>query len=240
MKQLRMLALSLALVGAAVSVKAQTLDEVVSKHISALGGADKLKSLKSQVMEGKMHLQGMELPFKSIIIQNKGMRVEFEVMGTKNIQVATTTGGWNFLPVQQQTEPVDANPDDIKDISQEVDLAGELFDYKTKGSTAELIGKETIEGQELYKIKLTRKDASVSSYYLDAKTYYIAKRVSPKTIQGQEVEITENLTDYKKTSDGFVYASQVEQQPMGIKMSFEKVQYNGPVDEKVFEKPAKK
>lgn len=240
MKQFRMLALSILLVGAAVSTKAQTVDEVVSKHITAMGGEEKLKSLNSQIAEGTMSIQGMDLPLKVINLNKKAIRIEFEAMGTSNIQVITNTGGWMFLPIQQQAAAVDSDPADLVDSQRDLDLTGELVDYKAKGNTAELIGKETIDGQELYKIKLTRKDGSITNYFVDATTWYVTKRTSSKSIQGQDIEVVENISDFKKTPEGFVYAAAIEQLPMGMKINFTKVQINPVLDEKIFEKPAAK
>lgn len=237
MKKLRAFTLSLALAGAAVSAQAQTVDEVVDKHVNALGGAEKIKSIHSQVSEGTMAIQGMEIPLKVSVIHKKGMRVEFEVMGTNNITVITPTSGWLYMPVNQQPAPVDADENSIKEAKTELDLTGELFDYKNKGNKAELAGKETEQGQELYKIRLTRKDSTFTDYFLDANTYYVVKKISKKNANGQEVEVTENISNYKKTGDGYVYAETFEQQPLGMKMTFSRVQINSPVDEKIFEKP---
>jgi hypothetical protein len=154
--------------------------------------------------------------------------------------VITDKGGWMFLPIQQQQAPVDSDPADLVDSQRDLDLTGELVDYKAKGHTAELIGKETIDGQELYKIKLTRKDGSVTNYFVDGTTWYVTKKTTTKSIQGQDIEVVENISDFKKTDDGFVYAAAVEQLPMGMKINFTKVQINPVLDEKIFEKPAAK
>lgn len=238
MRKLSMLTLSLALVALTITTKAQTIDEVVGKHIEAMGGADKIKAVKSQSTEGTMEIQGMEFPFKTWSVHNTAMRIDFDAMGTTNTQVVSTSGGWMFMPVQQQQAPVDSDPETVKEAASELDLTGELFDYKAKGHTAELIGKETLEGQELYNIKFTRKNGTVSTILMDAGTYLINKRITNKNIQGQEVEITEVLSNYKKTEDGYVYAATIEQLPMGMKMNFGKYEYNPAIDVKMFEKPA--
>ncbi|RPD39061.1 outer membrane lipoprotein-sorting protein [Chitinophaga barathri] len=236
MKNFLMLTLAVTLTGTAVSTKAQTVDEIVEKHITAMGGKDKLAAIKSTTTEGTMEVQGMEFPFKATIINKRGMRIEFEAMGTKNVQVATTTGGWNLLGVQQQTEPVDVPAESLKEIGPDLDIEGELVNAKEKGHTLELIGKEPIDGgAELYKIKLTRKDGNVANYFIDTKTYYITKRSA--NMGGEEA--INSLLDYKKTDDGYAYATVVETQPTGVKVKVNKITFNPPVDEKIFDKPAK-
>lgn len=235
MKHYLMLTLAAALTTAAVGTKAQTVDEIVSKHITAMGGKDKLGALKSSVTEGTMEVQGMEFPFKATIINKRGMRIEFDAMGTKNIQVATTTGGWNLLGVQQQTEPVDVPAESLKEIGPDLDIEGELVNAKEKGHTLELVGKETADGAELYKIQLTRKDGNVANYFIDTKSYYITRR----SVQMGGQEAINTLLEYKKTDDGYAYASVVETQPTGVKLKVTKMLFNSPVDEKIFEKPVK-
>ena len=42
----------------------QTADEIIDKNTKAMGGIEKLKSINSVVMEGKVNAQGMEIPIK--------------------------------------------------------------------------------------------------------------------------------------------------------------------------------
>ncbi|WP_109694732.1 LolA family protein [Chitinophaga deserti] len=240
MKRFLGLAITIALSGAAISSQAQTADEIIAKHQAAMGGDAKLKSLKSLYSEGTMSVQGMDFPFKITVLSNTAMRVEFEAMGTTNIQVATPTGGWFLLPVQQQTEPVDANPDDMKDIGSELDLEGELVDAKAKGHTVELVGKDASDGPEQYKFKLTRKNGSVAHYFIDPATFFITKRVTTGNVQGQEMTLVTKLSDYKKTSDGYSYAAKIEQSPMETVVVLTKVTANPPVPDSTFQKPAAK
>ena len=60
---------------------AQTADEIIDKYVQALGGKDKLTSIQSIVMQGKVSAQGMEIPVSTTILNNKGSKVEFSVMG---------------------------------------------------------------------------------------------------------------------------------------------------------------
>lgn len=239
MKRILGLTITLALSGAALSVQAQTADEIISKHQTAMGGEAKLKAIKTMTAEGNLAVQGMEFPFKMAVINNTGMRMEFEAMGTHNVQVATPTGGWFLLPIQQQTEPVDAKAEDMKEVGSELDLEGEMIDAKAKGHSLEMVGKETADGKEMYKLKLTRKNGTTAYYFIDATTFYIVKRLNTATVQGQEMEIVTKLSEYKKTDDGYVYASVIEQSPMETKVVLNKVVMNPELSASILEKPAK-
>ncbi|WP_323825109.1 hypothetical protein, partial [Pseudomonas aeruginosa] len=45
------------------SVSAQTADEIIAKYITAIGGADKWRQIKSLKVEGQAEVQGLAIPF---------------------------------------------------------------------------------------------------------------------------------------------------------------------------------
>jgi hypothetical protein len=100
-KSLVLAALSLV----SITAVAQTAEEIVAKNIAAMGGIDKLKSIKSVKMEGSLSAQGMDIPMTITKLQDKGLRLDIEVMGTANYQVANASKGVIFMPVMGHTEP---------------------------------------------------------------------------------------------------------------------------------------
>jgi hypothetical protein len=46
----------------AFNASAQTVDEIIDKHIEAVGGKDKIAALKSVRMETNLSIQGMDIP----------------------------------------------------------------------------------------------------------------------------------------------------------------------------------
>ena len=79
MNTLRMTILSfvLLLIVAAPHAKAQTADEIIAKYCDAMGGKDKLLSIKSVYMEGvAVMANGMEIDTKSWKVKDKLFRQE--------------------------------------------------------------------------------------------------------------------------------------------------------------------
>jgi len=124
---------------------AQTVDEVVAKHIEAMGGKDKLASLKSVYMETVSVMNGNEATAKLWKVNNQLMRREFNFgMGTVTM-VMTDKEGWSSNPRSGgKFEPLPA--DVVLSQQSELDCAGPLVDYASKGNKAELIGKEDRNG----------------------------------------------------------------------------------------------
>lgn len=215
---------------------AQTADEIINKHITAVGGMDAWKKVNSIISTGTLQIQSAEIALSQTILNNKGSRLDISAMGMNGYQIVTPTAGWNFMPFQGQKAPEPITADDLKESQDQLDIQGSLVDYKTKGHTVELLGTEDIEGVEAHKLKVTLKNGKVQTLYLDPKTFYVIRQVSKQKANGKEVDVTTNLSNYQKLPDGIVV-------PMSVTLPFgewvvTKVEVNKPIDENIF-KPAK-
>ena len=223
----------------------QTVDEVISKHIEAMGGAEKLKSLKSVYMEGVAVMQnGNEMTSKVYKVQDKLVRREIEFGMGSVTMIVTDKEGWASNPrTGGAFEPL---PKEALEGQQlELDIAGPLVDYAAKGHKAELVGKETVGTTEAYKIKLTPKTGKDVIYFIDTKDHYIVRQTvkggmlgGGRGNQGADAEVNINYADYKKTPEGYVFPYTVSMGNSGNNMNYEKIEVNKPVDDKLY-KPVK-
>lgn len=217
---------------------AQTADEIVAKHVEAMGGADKLKSITNIVTESSIAVQGMEIPNKSIVIVGKSLRTESTIMGNAMVQVLHGDKGWKIMPsmLGGSGEPEDLSAEEIKPLTGQLDPFGSLYNYQEKGNKVELVGKEKVDKKDMFHLKVTDKNGIVSDQYLDASTYLLYKAVT--TVAGQTNEII--LSNYT-TTEGIKMANTVDiTSPMGaFTLVTSKTVLNGAVDEKVFAKPTK-
>jgi len=218
----------------AFNASAQTVDEVIDKHIEAMGGKEKLSSLKSLRMETNLSVQGMDIPVIQTRVHNVGQRVDISAMGMEGFVITTPTAGWTFMPFMGQTAAEAMPEDQVKESIDELDLQGSLLNYKEKGHTVELVGKEAVDGTEAYKIKLTTKGGKVRTFFIDPKNYYIIRTVAKATVNGQEQEVTINFADFKKTEEGYVFPHSIGGAFGQGDMTVTKIEVNKPVDEKIF------
>jgi hypothetical protein len=218
----------------AISVKAQTADEIVSKYIDAIGGKEKIKQITSVYMEGSIQVMGNESPTTITILNGKGYKSESDFNGQKAIQCYTDKGGWAMNPMGGGgAEPM---PDEAyKAGKDQINVGGALLDYAANGSTVELQGKEG----SAYKLKFVTKDKDVTTYFIDAATYYLTKVVRKGNMMGQEVEITIQFADYKKTDFGYVvpFTINMDLGQFQLSTTFKKAEINKPVDPAVFVMP---
>jgi hypothetical protein len=221
-------------------VQAQTADEIINKHIDAIGGKDKVNSVKSIYLESTLEVMGNEAPSTTYIISGKGYKSETDFNGQKIISCVTDKGGWTLNPMMGQTAPEALPEDQAKAGQSQLQIGGPLFDYASKGSKVELQGKEDVNGVSAHKIKLTTKDSVVSTYYIDPNTYYIIKAISKTNAGGQEGETTVVFSDYQKTDVGFVFPMAQEiTLPQGFTLTIKhkKIEVNKEIDPKIFEMP---
>jgi len=221
-----------------VAVRAQTADEVVNKYIDALGGKAVLSSVKTLYVEASVEVMGTELSSIISVVSGKGYKNESDFNGTKITQVVTDKGGWSFNPMVGQTAPAALTDEQVKAAQPQLQIGGALVDYAGKGYKVELIGKDTAMGGE-YKIKLTGPTGLEATYYINAKTYLMDKEVDKVSAQGQEVEVTNTYSDYKKTDVGFMVPGtrQVVVPQYTLNITAKKIEVNKTIDPAIFDMP---
>jgi hypothetical protein len=232
---MKKLLLSLSVLASGFMVSAQSADEIVDKHIAAIGGKENWNKVNSMVMEGSLNVMGREVGVKITQVHNKGSRQDISVAGMSGYEITTPTGGWVFMPFQGQAKPEPIPADAVKEALDDLDLHGNLVDYKAKGHSVELLGKEDVEGTECYKLKVNRKNSGEQTIFVDPDSYLIVRAITKRKAMGQEMEMTSNLSDYKEVN-GVKVPFSVSQQ-FGT-VVFSSVKINEPVDEKLFAAPS--
>jgi hypothetical protein len=215
--------------------QAQNLDEIVNKHIEAIGGKanwDKIKNLK---MECTMKAQGADIKINVCQVDKVASRQDVELMGMKGYSIITKTEGWNYMPFQGQTKPEAMTADDVRNAQDDLNIRDEFLTYKELEKKIEYVGKDDIEGLECHKIKMTDKNGQETTYFMDSDSYYVIRQVEKVKANGKEMENTTSFSNFEKRNEGIVY-------PMAIAggwgaMDIVKLEFNVPIDENLFKLP---
>ncbi|NOY38569.1 MAG: outer membrane lipoprotein-sorting protein [Chlorobi bacterium] len=221
-----------------VSGQAQTLDEVLAKHFEA-SGQKNLSAAKTIRISGKVVQMGMELPMVMKIKRPKKFRMEAEMQGQKMITAFDGENGWMIAP-WISPDPQDLAGEQLKQAKEQADIDGDLYHYAEKGHTAKLLGKEDMEGTEVYKIQLNKKNGDTQYYYIDADSYILLKVTTKTQRQGNELEV-ENIFGNYKMINGVAMPMSIETKVMGqsSQIVFDSVQFNIDLPDSLFTKPEK-
>src|SRR5258706_4927290 len=139
----------------AVGLRAQTADEIIAKYFENTGGLDKWKSVQAVKMIGKLNQQGQEFPmvimslkdgrqYQSITFQGKEIK--------QQVYDGTTLWSHNFINMKGEKSDAEATENFKTNLGSEFPIP--FMGYKEKGFKVELLGKETVEGTETFKVKL--------------------------------------------------------------------------------------
>lgn len=238
------LCILIAAAAAVLPATAETLDEILDRHFAAVGGKDKLAAVQSAKLAGKQQMGPQEVTFTIYWKRPDKIRVESTIQGMTAIQAYDGTQGWMVMPFLGKTEPEAMTGDDLKAIQDQADvIEGPLFNWKEKGHQAELIGKESVEGTDAWKVKVTRKSGEVSYTYFEAESMLQMKGERTVKRGDQEIELEGSMGDYKEVG-GILFPHSIEQKqkgaPAGGMVTIESLTLNTEIDESIFTMPAKK
>src|SRR5665213_1501191 len=164
--------------------QAQTVDEIIAKNIEARGGLDRLKAIKTTRSSGEFAAGGFRAAFVQENKRPSKVREEETIQGMTAIDAYDGKIAWRVSPFEGRKDPDLISEDDRKPLIEDADIEGMLVDYKNKDHRAELMGHDTVEGTDCYKIKLTLASGDVRYYYIDADTFMELKVETERNIRG--------------------------------------------------------
>jgi outer membrane lipoprotein-sorting protein len=209
--------------------QAQTADDIIDKSLDAVGGKDKLASIKTLYKEGTINARGNIIQMKSWNVNKADMRAENVVGGMMSYTIIRTDSGWSYSPRRGQKTPEPLTRDAVKLAQFGLDIQSPLLNYKEKGYTLKYLGKsDEVDGSDAYKLELTVNDSLRVTYFIDPDSYFIMRT---KTISKQNGRTNTSISDYSnyhKTADGYTFPMQLN----NIKYSLIKV--NGDMDPSLF------
>lgn len=165
--------------------QAQTAEEIIDKYIEVLGDKKKLTSLKSakRVFKTDNELGGSG---SVIIVVGQGARVESEMLFGTSLSIVNKKKGWTIIntPLSEKPEVKEMNEADRSlsfpsvdlDIDKILpwDIISSYIRYgASRHTTLTLLGKETIDGKECFKIKI--KYVNTETWYIDSNTWHLVR-----------------------------------------------------------------
>lgn len=164
--------LSLVAVAFAFAANAQTADEILAKYFENTGGLEKWKALQGIKISAKVNQGGLEIPLEMVQLKDGRQMTTITFQGKEikqGVYDGSTLWATNFINMKAEKSDAEATENFKQDIGEFPDP---FLNYKERGLKVELLGKETVDGSETFKIKLTKKPIKVDGKVTDNVVYF--------------------------------------------------------------------
>lgn len=225
---------------------AQTADEIVEKHLAAIGGREALGRIRSRVSSGKVtvttpvgDLAGTVEAFAKAPDKSRTLiKVDVTALGAgivTNDQRFDGTSGYIIDTLNGNREITGAQLDALKNNG----FPTAWLDYRARGHAVALTGKETLGDRPALVLEVTPKTGPKMRSWVDAETYLIVKTsVTVDVPPMGPVEQIMEFGDYRTVDDVkvpfLVKSSNSLQTVTGVLTD---VKHNVDIDEASFKKP---
>ncbi|MEY8780157.1 outer membrane lipoprotein-sorting protein [Allomuricauda sp. XS_ASV26] len=247
---MKTLKITIALIAFALTMplQAQTADEILENYFENTGGLDAWKSIEGMKMTAKVNQGGMEIPLEIYNLKDGRQMTKITFQGNtikQGVFDGETLWSHNFMTMKAEKSDAESTSNFKLNTN---DFPDSFIDYKEKGYTVELLGKETIDGAETFKIKLVKEpvtidgnqEEDISYYFFDVDNFVpiaIHSEIKSGPAKGQISEIT--MSDYQEV-DGMYFAFSMTQ---GVKdgqsqpITIDAIELNPTIDDAEFTFP---
>jgi outer membrane lipoprotein-sorting protein len=227
-----------------VSKSKLSVEQIISKNVTARGGLKAWHAVYTLTMSGRLEAGGTKnqaLPFVMKMKRPHMSRLEITFQDQKAVQVFDGQQGWKVRPFLGRNDAEPYTPAEEKAAAGWQELDGPLVDYAQKGTTVNLLGMEAVEGHKAYKLHLTLKNGEERNVWIDAKTF-LERKIDgdPRKMDGKLHNVAVYYRDYK-TEKGLttprLFETVVENvKQSSHKMYIEHVAVNQTMENALFEK----
>jgi hypothetical protein len=232
--------LALVFILAAAAAEAQTVDEILAKHIEARGGVAKLRSIQTVRIERTVAATFNDI---EIVIYKKRpdfYRSEQKPEGSPNVTVrGFSETAWESVNGKTSVRE-GAGPVEQREVDGDFD--GFLVDHREKGHTVALEGRQRAGAVDAWKLKVTMKSGAVRYVYLDASTFLETRHEATiEVAPNRRIATTITFNDWREVNGvKFPFAIDEERDAPGQTFLFytKKIEVNVPMDEAMFKMPS--
>lgn len=229
-----------------VSLNAQqtpTIDQILAKYVTALGGREAILKQTSRHVKGTAELEGLPAAGTAESYA-KAPDKYFATIAFPEIGISKRgydgQNGWTGDPRNGVQDLTGADLDSMKRLS---DMF-QALDIRKNYPKLELLASEDVEGKPAYVIQAALSDGSTRKMYFDVASGLMVRTMESTNTPDGEVAISVDYRDYRDAG-GVKYPYTVVNRtkaPDGsassITIHLAEVQTNVPVEDAIFKKPA--
>lgn len=252
MKTLRNALLALFVIGFTNLSSAQTADEIIDSYFENTGGKENWEKLEAIKSTGTLDYGTMKLPVTMIQTQEGLTSMSADIQGQAFYQTVydcETLWSTNQITMAAEKSDTEATANYKLGIQ---DFPDPFLKYKSKGYSIELMGNQTVEGTETFKIKLEKKpkmvngkeEANIEYYYFE-KENFVPILIERDVKLGPEAGTIgqRKLSNYQEVEGIYFPFSLIDgtkEQPGGQAITITDITLNPEIDKTMFAFPEKK
>jgi outer membrane lipoprotein-sorting protein len=227
------------------SALAQTADDVIEKHLAAIGGRAALNKLTSRKATGTVAVStpngDISGPFESFAKKpNKSrvhMTLDLSSLGAGSMDLDQRFDGTNGFILNSMSGNTDMPAAQAATARNNL-FPSSLLTYKEAGVKAEMQPREDVGGKKAIVLLITPKSGSPVKMYFDPDTYLMMKTITSVAVAEMgTVEQTTELSDYHIV-DGVKVAFQIvnSNASQRVTIKLKTVEHNVTIDDAMFGK----
>lgn len=223
------------------TAQAQSADDILDKYFAAIGGKEKMKSVKSMTTTQKITMMGMDMPMTLYTKYPNKTKAVMSFQGFEMVQAFDGKDAWIINPMQGGKEP------QLLPVEQANAMANEVFenvfvDYKSKGHAVNYLGTEDVDGTKCYKLELVKNKnndkADVTEIHFFDTENYVPVLVKHYMESQEAMTYKSDYQDVNGLMYPFLQEIKVQGQTF-TKMVVEKITLNDRLDDSIFAFPKK-
>jgi hypothetical protein len=207
-----------------------TVKAVLDKYVDAIGGKEKVMAIKTRTSVYKGSVQGMDL---TITITQKLPNKYYQMVDAGVFQQKTVFDGEKgFSEAMGQKKNLEG--EQLESMKIQANMHS-FLDYDKLGLKPELVGMESINGNDAYKVILNTPWGSKWTQYYDVQSGLLVRQITPISTPQGSFNQTIDFQDYKDV-DGVKFPQKLNQSmgPQTILLSADKIETNIEISDDLF------
>lgn len=196
------------------------VEEIVRRHIEAIGGARQWQKVQTIMVKGTTAFGSFTWVWK----QPNMVRTEDREIGGAGRTIITAFDGktgWTVNGYKESPQPQRMKPEAQSLWATGLVLRSDLLDLPAKGSELKFLGYDTVDGRVAYKLSLKREGRDEVRLWIDRESFLIVQRAREVMAPwGEEKDVVTPIRDYRKV-DGVLIPHKIVTTPLTIEVNAE-------------------
>jgi len=225
--------LLLVAVFAAVSINAQTVQEIVKKYTTA-NKLDKVSSISTVKITGRMSMMGTDMPMELWMKNPDKLKTVMNFNGQDMVTAINGNKGFTINPMSGSTTPTELPLSQIEQNKNSLIYYNYLDEYLKKGKVT-LEGSENVGDKPAFKLKILMDEGTTMTVFIDKGSFLMIKGTLNTSANGVDVNADIIYSDFKDNNGVFLPMKQTTTaNGMEFIIIYDKVEVNIPMEDSVF------